>query len=524
MDDEVRAQACERLRGQETCPFHHEHKVTSLCKTCGILVCFECIISVVHDEHSFRKIKDCLREPNDNITKYLDTIDKKLITAVEKELHTTKVDRNNAIQTYRKGVKTLKEQETKFRKDIEKTTNSMVNLMDKHLQEVLESLDKHEHALESHITTLRKEREDYAEILEKGPEILRYDAGNEVEQKSKTNVILPYPNIVDLEHTACKDAENLIAKAMGLLKQIDRTISTPSNPPAIPRSTTPSTVNPRHTPPATGNVHREPHRYSSVKTRHSFGNSYPLYYPVIPVSPDTAWTSELIYDAYVYRYYPTKTLYNISNTGESLCRFTKGNNVGYLSVHPTTRQLYGEFGDSTISMIDTTNGNTTAIIHCDIPPTRFTVTRDDHVLIGTVVTDSVYRYRLTGERVNKSTEKYKAFDIDQCDMTNRVAVSCRKEGLVILDTNLTKIHTFTGLTGQNRKQFNCSTAIFDTHGNLIVGDYDNKEIYVVDGEQYTLTQKLQIDDMACPDMMRLCQNILWVTCFDPHKVMCIEME
>ena len=109
-------------------------------------------------------------------------------------------------------------------------------------------------------------------------------------------------------------------------------------------------------------------------------------------------------------------------------------------------------------------------------------------------------------------------DIDQCEMTKRVAVSCKREGLLILDTRLTKVHTFTGLTRQNRKKFGCNTAIFDTHGNLIVCNYYNYEIDIVNGEDYTLiVQKLEIEDMACPVLIRLYQNILWVTCNNPKK-------
>ena len=468
---------------------------------------------------------DCLREPNDNIAKYLNVIDKKLITAVDKELHTTKVDRNNAIQKHGKGVTSLKEQETKFKKDIERTTNSMVVQMDKHLQRVLESFDQHEHTLESFRTQIRQERKEYADILEKGPAILRYDAGYELEQKSKTSTIPVYPKIVDLEHNTCTDAENLIAKAMGLLRQIDGTISTHSNPPAVPQRTTRRTVNPLHTPPAAGNVQRKPHIYSPVKTQLGFDNSRSPYNPVIPaVTQYTAWTSGRIYDEDTGKYTISNKLHTISITGESLCHFTTDTEILFLSVHPTTRQLYGGFDDNPIRMIDTANGNTTTIIYCYTPPRRFTVTRDDQVLAGGVNEGNVHRYTLTGKLVNKSTEKYDVCDIDQCDMTNRVAVSCGEEGLVILDTNLTKIHTFTGLTGQNRKKFDCTTAIFNSHGNLIVGDFANKEIYVVGGERYTLIQKLQIDDMACPSIIRLYQNILWVTCFYPHKVVCIEIE
>ena len=86
------------------------------------------------------------------------------------------------------------------------------------------------------------------------------------------------------------------------------------------------------------------------------------------------------------------------------------------------------------------------------------------------------------------------------------------------------MHIFTGLPGQTRKAFQCGTALFDSHANLIVGDYCNKEIYILDGYQFNIIQKLPIDNMSHPTWFRLYNNILWVKCTNPKKVMCISMS
>ena len=44
------------------------------------------------------------------------------------------------------------------------------------------------------------------------------------------------------------------------------------------------------------------------------------------------------------------------------------------------------------------------------------------------------------------------------------------------------------LAVQTRMTLRCETAVFDSYGNLIVGDYYNNEVYILDGNQYDLLQ------------------------------------
>lgn len=111
--------------------------------------------------------------------------------------------------------------------------------------------------------------------------------------------------------------------------------------------------------------------------------------------------------------------------------------------------------------------------------------------------------------------------------TNRVVIACDEEGVMILNNDLTKIHSFTGLTGvwyMFKKRLNCTSAMFDSSDNLIIGDHDNREIYILDRKQYNLIQKLSIKDMSNPARFKLYQDILWVQSLNPSKVMCIQMK
>ena len=422
-----------------------------------------------------------------------------------------------------------KEQGTNFKTEIDTSTNIMVVQMDKHLQEVLASLDKHQHELESLKKYLIEERKDCSKVLHDGSEILKFDVGNAVTDKEKKTRVPDHPNIPDLQHTKCDNSAALIKKALGTLKELNhpgKSASTTAHPSTKgPQANTPRLNLPVPVP--TTPEHKAPHRYLTVSTQSTWSNEDPIYYQVTPITNDTAWAG-------IYGYNKDKQKWCVTNNnlqlltikGKPLHKIQTERNFKSLSHHPTTGLLYGGFyADKTVCSIDTESGKTTVTVQCDIDPGRIKVTKDDDVLVGTKEGKyTAYRYRLTGELVHTSPEKYTVHDIDQCTRTNKVMLSCDDDGVVILNQSLTKIHTFTGLTGQTRKKFECITAIFDSYGNLIVGDWHNKEIYILDGDQYNLIQNLPIDDMSRPYKMKLNSNILWVECKYPMKVMCIDLS
>ena len=57
-----------------------------LCIECNILVCLGCITSPEHKGHTFKNLKHCLREADNNITEIITGIDEHVIPRIEKEI------------------------------------------------------------------------------------------------------------------------------------------------------------------------------------------------------------------------------------------------------------------------------------------------------------------------------------------------------------------------------------------------------------------------------------------------------
>ena len=498
------AQVCDRLRGQETCPFHKGHKITSLCKTCGILVCLKCMMSPEHDRHSFKEITSCLREPTDNLAKHITEIEKKLLVAVEKELSELKKQKTCSIQKHTKGVEEIKEQRKRAHRQIDTNADSMEVQWDEHSQKVLEVFDQHILGLESLRNQFNEERKECSEILQKGSNILKYDAGLEITKKTRMERIPKPPVISELEYKKCvQNFDELLVKAMGILKEVN---SKPDVVELPEKSEPPSRV--------------KQHQYHLIEPISKNENKLPCYTPT-PVGKNAAWSCEKILDGRTNTYLPTNIICLIDCRRNVVQKVKLDTNIFTLSTHPITRQLFciNENNDK-VKSIDITTGKTTKVVKCPIVIHRLKVTHDNHVIVGSRKTRAaIYKYKLTGELVNKSPETYQLVcDIDHCPKTNRVAVSRREEGWSLLNSDLTMFKKY------NRNKFDCSSAIFDSYGNLILADHSISEIIVLDVESLSYIQKLEIDGITRPAKLNLYDNILWVDCVKPDKLICVRIS
>ena len=500
------AQVCDRLRGQETCPFHKGHKIASLCKTCGILVCLQCMMSSEHEGHTFKEITSCLREPTDNLSKHITEIEKRLLITVQKELSETKKQRTQSVQKQTKGVEQIKEQRHKAHLQIDTTADSMTVRWNEHSQNILDVLDKHILGLESLRNQLNEERKECSEILQKGSNILKYDAGLEIIKKTKTQRIPKPPKLVELEYNKCgHNFDELIWKAMGILKEVGSNESVSEQSDKYQASVS--------------EIVRQ-HRYHLIESISNTSNESPRFGAIAPIGKNAAWACEVNYDGIAEEY--SNWLY-LLDSRRNIIQQVKldklDTTIFYLSSHPITGQpFYINDQDNYVKSIDTTTGKTTNLVGCEIDIHRLKVTHDNHVIVGSRGTkEAIYTYKLTGELVSKSTEDYDVDDIDHCPTTNRVAISSGEDGLTLLNSDLTLMKTYNG------KNSDITTAIFNSHGDLIVGDYSKKEIFVLDGERLNFIQKLEFNGISHPGKLKLYDNILWVTCNDPVRVICARI-
>ena len=504
------AQVCDRLLGQETCPLHKGHNISTLCKTCGILVCLKCITSAEHEGHTFKEITSCLREPTDNLAKHIREIENKLLIAVKTEISERKKQRTKIVQKHTKGIKQIKEQSQKAHLQIDANANSMVIQWDEHSQQVLDVLDKHILGLESIQNQLNVERKECSEILEKGSNVLKYDAGLEITKKTEMQRIPKAPEISDLDYINCDHNFNeLLLKAMGTLKEV-------SSKPAIAVEIPDKYL-------ASSSEMVKQHQYQLIESISNTKNELPGYAAITPIGKNSAWACHLrTYDERTKKYLYTDVLSLIDSKRNVIQQVKLDVNISNLQTHPITRQPFCITDkDNFVRTIDTTTGKTTNIFKCPKDLHRLKVTHDNHFITGTCglseKKETICKYKITGELLKESSQKYNAHDIDHCPQTNRVAISRGEEGLTLLNSDLTTIKTF------NRKNMFCRSAIFNDHGNLIIGDYSNKEIIVVDGESLSYIQKLEIDGITRPGKLKLYDNILWIDCFEPDKLICVRI-
>ena len=338
---DVHVQVCVRQKGEETCPYHPGHKISSLCRTCQTLVCLECIQSPDHEGHTIKKIKECLQESTDKISNYISDINNSLLKGVEKELDEVKKERNESADTYSKNVKQIQDQTSKFKSDIDNTTDVMKKQLDDHFRQMLKTLDKHIEALEKFKSYLTQETKESINVLSNhspGSEILKYDTAEEKTQKSKDNKIPVHPPILPkLVHVECDDWDALIQKAMGGLREMckEATIVKPksnftsspskhlinekrfSSPPdsletpfrSIPLMKPKLDEKPRpqsysdkllHSTTTTTRISADdilPYKPKELNILTSFDNhKCPSYYGFTPIGRDTAWAGEYLAD------------------------------------------------------------------------------------------------------------------------------------------------------------------------------------------------------------------------------------
>ena len=259
---------------------------------------------------------------------------------------------------------------------------------------------------------------------------------------------------------------------------------------------------------------RKQHRYHLIESISNTDNESPILTAITPICKNAGWACQRMNNGRI-----TNKFYLIDSRRNVVHRVTLDTDIYMLRIHPVTRQLL-LINDqhNCVRSIDTITGKTTQIVKCPIDIQRLKVTHDNHVIVGSRGTRAaIYKYQLTGELVKKSVEKYDVQDIDHCPKTSRVAIAT-DEGLTLLNLDLTMMNNY------RLHQFNCSSAIFDSHSNLIVADYSNKEIIVLEGDSLRYIQKLDIDGITSPAKLRLYDNVLWANCVSPDKLICVQIS
>lgn len=460
------AQVCDRLPGKELCSLHNRDKITSLCITCRILVCLSCVMSPEHAGHTFNDISLCLREPTNNLAKRIKEIEKKDLIDVEKELSEMKNQRAQDVKKHKEMTEQINQQRQYSRLKIDEKADSMVIKSDGHSKQVLDDLDEYTLKLESRRNKLQEERKQCSEILQKGSNILKFDAGMQIKKEETYQ----RPKTSELEY--CKYDENvdeLLFTAMGILKDPSEIVKI--------------------------------HQYASNGSISATMNYSPSFVAFAPIENDVAWASIDTYYGFK-SYKESNKIYRINPSLKVMQMLELDTKTFMLQIHPITKQLFC-IHNKCVRRIDTNTGQTTPIVTCPIDIHRIKVTHDNHVIVGARnIKKRISKYKLTGELVDTSIWKYKVYDIDHCSETNNVVLAGKRVGLTLLNNDLKFVTSRTDIA--------CECAIFGKYGNLIVGDYNGNKLVVLNGKDLSSIQTLKLITYK-PLELKMHGDILWAS-------------
>ena len=416
----------------------------------------------------------------------------------------------------------------KLNTHIQDVSKARITKINSHFKNKSEDLKSQMYLLQQQDQDVTVNYARYQTLLSSGSTVGKLDEAEDIKEIELHNAL--YAN-AELKYTKCPNQLSLIEKALGEI-DIDYDTIACSEPITVMSQTSAENHHTRSV--KFYQVTSEISRFKMTKDAE--------YQSVTPISDETAWVVNIDFESSKL----TKTFSLISNSGEELDTITLSEKLIWLSVHPQSDDLYGGFNDNTIRRISTTNentsnksffrrittskrnANTTIKFESECPPGRFTFTPEGYIIVGRCNYETVYIYSLDGSVVHQTDTQHNVWYISVCPRTENIALACEKDGVVVMNRLLSKIHfTYKGrapISGQSREPFESVTAVYDKHGNLLVGDFNNHEIQLVDGTNGRFVKVIPVNNISKPVEMELCNDNLWVGCSNPHQMICMSMR
>ena len=176
-----------------------------------------------------------------------------------------------------------------------------------------------------------------------------------------------------------------------------------------------------------------------------------------------------------YRCYDKPYVYFVDKSWHMYKNIKLDVNVCDIAIHPTTDLLYCVcFSDNSIRTVDIHTGTTSILFTTVDKPYCMAFTGDGTIFVGFYITCKVVNYTMSGQ-VIKSFDVENPWNIFVSDITGNIVIAAR--GVLVVNKDYPD---FPKEMPQSKKILVCYDAVFDTEGHILVDDYDNKEVHVVE--------------------------------------------
>ncbi|XP_033741883.1 uncharacterized protein LOC117328460 [Pecten maximus] len=450
-----RAQIPIRVKGNVSCANHHGTEVSLCCRQCSELACIRCIASV-HDGHVLDSLSEVIATKKGNIQSFI-------VRTEQNDVINLKTEVGSIAQK-------LEENESKFQlhqNELEKQGNQLKDAIDiiikKSISSCTELKRENEKRLNKYKNDLETRMTDLTELVQKCRDTIESDCDVEIFDTEKELDMSPTValNLCNMNFTPNMQPQGYLDLAMGRITAVGYQLNA-------------------------FNVNEDDDAQSSMKTLKEVTQRKAPYNvsAICANKAQGAW----ICSSEVSSVYQLND--SIWRCGKEDCK-VRVNDIG---ISPVTGNLWASSEENNAIIEIQTQGSAVNRFTTTSSPRCLCVTRDSRVIVGMarkLVCCDAHGDILLNKIVSTPTK------VASCSTSGNLAVveldfpeheGKGKPHILVLDKVFKECYRFyndregKGMNPESSalNTFRPSDIVFDSAGNLLVGDYGNKSILILD--------------------------------------------
>ncbi|XP_033744328.1 uncharacterized protein LOC117330215 [Pecten maximus] len=473
-----------RTKGQTTCVHHKGKQLEFCCEKCQELVCPKCLSSI-HKNHPVCEFSEITPQKKQDIKNFIDRTEQNDQVQIGKYITSTDTLLRDNDSTFEKLSHQLRMQTDKLKQDLDMLTAETLSLYQKMKEDNSKLIQKYKQDLEMYDKQLKQQIQECKTALQKGSDLNIYDTRCEIDSQ----IHLPVkPVLGNVSFTSNKNPQGHLKLALGKViiscqgqtsTDQDRSVSTSDG------------QGQSFTQQQSGDKGKKTvTRYkllSETKVVEEWESPCNIC-SICPTTDNQAWT----------RYYKALTL--LDRKGTVIQNITHKAWINDISLSPTTHRLW--VCDTKHNILELVSGQLTHRFRTKENPMCLFVTASNHVIVGMVKHISKFTTQFQMVLTTKAVGTGKPLvctphRITECPVTQNFAVidfSNRDDGgdgnkhVVVMDTNFKELFVYRGdipstyKTSQTGGEpFNPRSVVYDSMGNLIIGDCNNHRVLLLSG-------------------------------------------
>ncbi|XP_069134538.1 uncharacterized protein [Argopecten irradians] len=487
-----------RPNGQRTCMHHRGKQLDLHCKKCQELVCTKCL-STLHENHLVCGLDAIVPKKKASIQNFIDTTEKENIAQIDQYIASTEEHLKENTNIFCIIADQIKAQNDKLKEELDLLSAETLSLYKQMEESNAKLLQTYKQDLEKYGAELKLMVQECKKALQKGNDVEIYDTGCTINFYAK----LPAkPTFGDVCFTPNPKPRQHLKKAFG---------ETDASHPVLNQTSSEHNLkfdSSTEERPSTTSLKSSKKGKSSVKISKREKEGSRSEYSLIskPSKLDEWWSPCYITslcstsDGPMWSSFYSTTVTLLDEAGKNLQEVEHTSRIWNISFSSSSKTLWACDCDGNI--LEVVSGRLRHRFHTRQKPECICITAGNEVLVG--MGDHVSKFTTRGELLCTTLASGSGipivgspYRISECPVTQYIAVVdlnhtyggvSVKPRIVVMNKNFKERFTYSGeVPGESTtprsqsKTFYPSNVVYDSKGNIIIGDCKNDRILLMTG-------------------------------------------